>query len=402
MSELTLGQELIIWGADMARRDDVVVISQSFGEPGLSRAWQQALPAPIAQLYDELNGFAFSWRFIDERAPAGQLSLLRCEMPGKKLRDLSGGPISSSARIASRYGLASDDPSEPLALLTKDGSAALYASLRHDALLIERADEALERLDASAIATILRWGMGCGFAPGWLAGRGQLPVLARLAAPAAQREPFTLTVLEATPYDAPAQLAYLGRRLEAPRVARLLKALDLPTPDSLYEPTVRGERFARALSGLDGRSDAQIELIHKALATYQRGRAKLEHWLGAVAPTLIFVRIQLSFDKSQASLPLEAYASCTLHRALYEVQPSTNIAEQAPLPLAILRSCFLPSIKRDYWSPFHRGATLVEPWRGRQVRQATFEGLMWPELAAGLIVGEPQRSSALPSVMQSF
>lgn len=408
MSELTLAQELIVWGAALARRSDVVVLSQAFGEPGLSRAWRQALPAAIAQLYDELNGFAISWRFVDEATPTGQLSLRRCEMPGKKLVDLSRSSAASSAREAARYGLASSDavtdPSEPLALLVSDGpDASLYASLRHDALIIWRAQQEPERLVASAIAACLRRGMACGFAPGWLAAQDPTPITAqRLKDHSPQRAPFTLMVLEATPYDAHAQLEYLGRRLEASSVKRLLKALGQPVPDSLYEPSVRGERFAQALGALDALDHAQIELVHKALATHQRGRAALVHWLGVVEPELVFVKISVTFDKAQATLPLEAYASCTLDRALYEVSPLANIAQQAPLPFELLSSCFLPRIKRDYWSPFYRGATLVEPWRGRQLRHATFEGLMPPSLAAGLVVGQPLRSTALPSVMQSF
>lgn len=409
--QVTLAQRLIIWAAALARREDVEILWQRFGEPGLTRAWTKLLPSPLRELYEELSSFGLCWRGVGQAAPSGGGLLLWGVAPKNKRVDPRDGALVKAlckrdALLVEASAWPWSGVEEVLPLVGRaDGSLdeGIFLSLARQELLCISADGATQVVSPLAFASLMMLGISRGFVPGWLNAQAP-PAASALAKAAPLRSAMTLEILSAEPLDVWGCVEDVGRRCMPGLVARLLSAVGPPVKaGALKDSAQRGALLADALSALEALSPAQIKALCEVLRIARADVQALRRMLGHDWAPAVRLRIKLSFDKRLSALPLEAYASTTLYSALYEAdQLGDRFIRASPLDADVLRSCFLPRVKAPYWSPFVRGAELCEPWRGRTVREAVFEGVMPAALAEGLAPGQRFGSTGLPSLMTSF
>lgn len=397
MRDLTLAERLLARVAEISRRGDVIVHTNSGSWGGRIGRWKEHLPEDMFAFYERLNGLVFHYAFADAPDDWNGFALLALDEDGKKVIDPRTRYLRLPRQAASRYPGHFFQPgavspaTESLFFLGDDAAWGVLLLRDGDAVRFRRWDNDgfLHAMPDTFTAVIERL-IDNGFAHTWAydAHPDTDRVRARLATPTAGRETFALEVLA---------------REEASASAMRRAVLD-GFDDETLDKVVRALGLAKATKG--AAREAKVAAVDAACAEPVGEKAALAAMraTGHRRPsaegfarrfvvgsgTLAKLSLRLRYAPGVKPVILE---QATLVRVL-DALPGVDVGADFPGPRALIQ-CAYPPKCGIWWSPF---VNYHEENENEAYTAMRYEVTLPAARAAGLEAGRTYASTALPSV----
>jgi hypothetical protein len=397
MRALTLAERLLARVAEISRRADVIVHTNSGSWGGSIGQWREHLPEDMFAFYERLNGLVFHYAFVDAPDEWHGFSLLALDKDGKKVIDPKTRRLRISRQASSRYPDHFFQPgavppsTDVLFFLGDDGAWGVL-------LLSEAGGRRFSRWDndgflhamPSTFTAVIEQLIANGFAHTWEydSHPDTDRVCARLATPSPGRETFVLDVLSRE------------ERSESEMRRAALDAYDDASLDKMCRAlgvakATKGRTREAKIAAVDAACEGEVDDKSALAALKATGHRKptreifATRFLVGTGP-LVQLSLRLRYAPGVTAGMLE---ETTLVRVLDSL-PGVEVAAEFPAPRALLE-CAYPLKCGISWSPFATFAYTAENEAYTQVR---FEVSFPASRAVGLEAGRTYASSALPSV----
>ncbi|GEM_PF-5023049 len=355
----------------------------------------------MLQFYKELNGFVFSWRFVDEDNWHGCL-FIGLSDDGRNVVDprshYPGMPYQSVKQCGEYFFDESAGFKPDSKVLFFEGATDAAGTLLCEDRFWNWDNDGFVRSLGTSFTDYIERGLRTGFCHMWESEGHHIPVKVaeRLAKQVDYRKTFEVTVESVEELTSGQYRQNMGRLMQERHFDQIMVALNRPERAEDLNPKQRGIALDEATKDIKAINAKQAKAILTILYTPKRTKkAFVAHFRCDSTSGLIKTRIRLKYLGGKDQIPLQEEISTTI-RVLNDVGCLLP-GEVSPYLIAYT---YLP--KMGIWSRPDKSHERIQNWSGGpDSKEAIFDFIFEKEIVDSLTPGT-YFSTALPSVMSNI